>query len=81
MRAIIEFCVNNLDLGSREAKEALEKNQEYDVIEYGCLGNCGECFMFPYALVNGEMVEGENGEELLAKIEEKINEWKEEEDQ
>jgi uncharacterized protein YuzB (UPF0349 family) len=75
LRAIIEFCVNNLDLGSREAKEKFEQNPEYDIVEYGCLGNCGECFMFPYALVNGEMVGGENSADLIEKIEGKIAEW------
>jgi uncharacterized protein YuzB (UPF0349 family) len=78
MRAIVEFCVNNLELGSKEVKAKLEENSEIDVIEYGCLGNCGECFMFPYAFVNGEMVAGETSEELLQKIEDKIKEWEEE---
>jgi uncharacterized protein YuzB (UPF0349 family) len=78
MRAIVEFCVNNLELGSKGVKAKLEENPEIDVIEYGCLGNCGECFMFPYAFVNGEMVAGETSEDLLKNIEDKIKEWEEE---
>lgn len=74
MRPIIEFCVSNLGLGSKEVKEALDQNPDYDVIEYGCLGNCGECFMFPYALVNGEIVAGETGELLLENIKKKLEE-------
>ncbi|MGA9174505.1 MAG: DUF1450 domain-containing protein, partial [Thermoactinomyces sp.] len=45
-----------------------------DVLEYGCLGNCGICASGPYALVNGELVTGETAEELLKNIYKMIEE-------
>ncbi|NOU92814.1 DUF1450 domain-containing protein [Paenibacillus sp. LMG 31456] len=74
MRPIIEFCTNNMHHGTDRLMKQLEDNPDYDVIEYGCLGNCGECYMFPYALVNGEIVVGANIEELQQRIEHKLKE-------
>ncbi|WP_028547363.1 YuzB family protein [Paenibacillus sp. UNC451MF] len=74
MRPIIEFCTNNMHHGTEELMKKLEANQDYDVIEYGCLGNCGECYLFPYALVNGEIVAASTVEELETQIESKIKE-------
>ncbi|KIL41247.1 UDP-N-acetylmuramoylalanine--D-glutamate ligase [Gordoniibacillus kamchatkensis] len=74
MRPIIEFCSSNMHHGTEKLMKALEANPDYDVVEYGCLGNCGTCYMFPYALVNGEIVEAANAEELEIKIYEKIKE-------
>lgn len=68
MRPIIEFCLSNLASGTQEVKEELEKDPNLDIIEYGCLGNCGQCAVSMYALVNGEVVEGESSEELLSNI-------------
>lgn len=55
-------------------KEELEKDSTLDVIDYGCLGFCGECYEYPYALVNGEYVYGESPKDLLNKIREAIKE-------
>lgn len=75
MRPIIEFCVANMHHGTEKVMKDLEQNPEYDVIEYGCLGNCGECYLFPYALVNGEIVAAPTAEELHEKIMEAIREY------
>jgi len=75
MRPIIEFCAANMHHGTDKVMKALEENPEYDVIEYGCLGNCGECYLFPYALVNGETVAAPTAEELHEKIMEAIREY------
>lgn len=78
MRPIIEFCTNNMHHGTDEImKKNLENNPEYDVIEYGCLGNCGECYTNPYALVNGEIVSAETADELYENILAKIKEAEE----
>ena len=54
--------------------ESLENDPELDVdvLEYGCLGYCGECYMLPFALVNGDLVQAETAEELLDKIKAKL---------
>ncbi|PZE21304.1 YuzB family protein [Paenibacillus xerothermodurans] len=74
MRPIIEFCTNNMHHGTDKVMKRLEANPDYDVIEYGCLGNCGECFTFPYALVNGEIVSAPTADELQQRIDDKIKE-------
>lgn len=50
----------------------LQQNPAYDVIEYGCLGNCGECYLFPFAYVNGDIVAAETIDELEDKIMQEI---------
>jgi uncharacterized protein YuzB (UPF0349 family) len=61
---IVEFCVSNMHHGTEQVLEKLEKLPHIEVIEYGCLGNCGECFLSPYALVNGESVVAETADQL-----------------
>jgi uncharacterized protein YuzB (UPF0349 family) len=68
-RPIIEFCASNMHHGTDAVMRRLEAEPDkYEVIEYGCLGNCGECFLFPYAYVNGEIVAAETPEELYEAI-------------
>lgn len=77
MRPIVEFCTNNMHHGTDEVMRRLEENPELDVIEYGCLGNCGQCYMEPYALVNGEIVPASSPDELFEAIMTKIKELEE----
>lgn len=74
VRPIIEFCVNNMHHGTDETMKLLEQNPDYDVIEYGCLGNCGQCFAEPYAMVDGEIVSAPDADRLYERIIEKIKE-------
>ncbi len=74
MRPLIEFCVNNLTSDVLEIKAKLESNLDYDVLEYGCLGNCGMCAKAPYAYVNGEIVTADTAAKLYDKIIEACNE-------
>lgn len=65
---IIEFCVSNLANGSQRAREILERDPNFDIIEYGCLGYCGKCTTSLFALVNGEVVYGKDPEDLVENI-------------
>lgn len=67
-KVMIEFCISNLANGSQKALEVLEKDPNFDVIEYGCLSHCGKCDAFPFALVNGEVVSGATPDELVDNI-------------
>lgn len=72
MRPIIEFCVNNMHHDTDRTMKKLEENPDFDVIEYGCLGNCGQCYAEPFALVNGEIISAESADALYDKILEAI---------
>lgn len=61
---IVEFCVSNTHHGTDLVVKKLEELPDIEVIEYGCLGNCGECFLSPYVLVNGEPVFSETIDQL-----------------
>ncbi|WJH32252.1 YuzB family protein [Paenibacillus aurantius] len=77
MRPIIEFCTNNMHHGTDRLMKKLEQNPDYDVLEYGCLGNCGQCYAEPYALVNGEVVAAATVDELEKEIGRKLKELEE----
>ncbi|BAQ08527.1 hypothetical protein OXB_0055 [Bacillus sp. OxB-1] len=68
MNPIVEFCISNLANGSHETFEALEKDPNIDVLEYGCLSYCTKCMESLYAIVNGEIVEADTPEELTKRI-------------
>jgi len=74
MRPIIEFCASNLGHGTDKLMHKLEQNPEYDVVEYGCLNNCGQCYLMPFAMLDGEIIEADSPEELEAAIDAKIKE-------
>lgn len=74
MRPIIEFCAGNAHFGTDKALKPLEDDCDCEIIEYGCLTNCGQCYLAPFALVNDEMVEAPTAEELYAAVLRKIKE-------
>ncbi|MED4584195.1 DUF1450 domain-containing protein [Brevibacillus choshinensis] len=76
MKPLVEFCASNVSSYTQSVVDALENDPELDVdvLEYGCLGYCGECYMQPFALVNGNLVQAETSEELLTKIKNKLRE-------
>jgi uncharacterized protein YuzB (UPF0349 family) len=65
---IVEFCVSNMHHGTDRVLKKLESHPDIEVIEYGCLGNCGECYLSPYALVNGESVVAESADQLYDEV-------------
>lgn len=67
-KPIIEFCLSNLSSGAYEAKEKLEEDDGLDIIDYGCLGYCGQCGESLFALVNGEIVTGDTSDALVVNI-------------
>ena len=78
LKPIIEFCASNMFHGTDKVMKRLEADPELEVIEYGCLGNCGECFLFPFGMVNGETVAGATAEELYDAIMKSVKEQQKE---
>ena len=65
---IVEFCVSNAHHGTEGLIDKLNQLPDVETIEYGCLGNCGECYLSPYVMVNGETVVAETAEALYEAI-------------
>ncbi|EST53524.1 UDP-N-acetylmuramoylalanine--D-glutamate ligase [Brevibacillus panacihumi W25] len=76
MKALVEFCASNVASYTQAVMDALEQDPELDVdvLEYGCLGYCGECYLEPFALVNGKLVQAPTAEALLDKIKQVLKE-------
>ncbi|MDH4618522.1 DUF1450 domain-containing protein [Brevibacillus sp. AY1] len=74
MKPLVEFCASNVASYTQVVVDALENDPELDVdvLEYGCLGYCGECYMEPFALVNGKLVQAPSAEALLDKIKKEL---------
>ncbi|WP_221469143.1 YuzB family protein [Cohnella nanjingensis] len=75
---IVEFCVSNMHHGTDRVMQKLNELPDVETIEYGCLGNCGECYLSPYVMVNGETVVAEQADELYDLILAAIREQDEE---
>lgn len=65
MFPLVEFCISNMAKGGDYVYDKLENDPDVDVLEYGCLNNCGVCSCGLYALVDGDTVEGDTPDELL----------------
>ncbi|NMO95632.1 YuzB family protein [Paenibacillus lemnae] len=74
MKLIVEFCAGNAHFGTDKALKPLEEHPHISVIEYGCLTNCGQCYLAPFALVQDEMVEAPTADELYLAVLRKIAE-------
>ncbi|MCO6341141.1 YuzB family protein [Staphylococcus epidermidis] len=68
MFPLVEFCISNMAKGSDVVFEKLENDPNIDVLEYGCLQNCGLCASSLYAHVDGDIVEGNTPDDLLKNI-------------
>ena len=65
---IVEYCASNLAHGTGDMLRRLAEVHGVEVMEYDCLDHCGDCALFPYVLVNGEMVAAATAEELYEKV-------------
>ena len=65
--SMLEFCNGNRHHGTGSLIEELEQRDDCDAIEYGCLGNCGECFAKPFAMIDGIIVATDSIVELREK--------------
>ncbi|USH19153.1 YuzB family protein [Staphylococcus pseudintermedius] len=74
MNPIVEFCISNMARDSEVVYQTLENDPGVDVLDYGCLQNCGICSSGLYALVNGDIVEGDTPDDLLQNIYKHIEE-------
>ncbi|MGO4182522.1 UDP-N-acetylmuramoylalanine--D-glutamate ligase [Paenibacillus sp. FSL A5-0031] len=79
-KTMIEFCASNMHHGTDRIMQLFEQNDEYEVTEYGCLGNCGECYLNPFALVEGAIVSADSVDELHDNILKAIEQQKADQD-
>lgn len=81
MRPMVEFCEGNLESHSDSVRLKLEGDGNTDIMEYGCLGNCGECYARPFAYVNGKRIAAPTADELYEEIINYLKQIKEEEEE
>lgn len=67
-KPMVEFCASNMHHGTAKLMNQLEQDPHYEVVEYGCLGNCGQCYAQPFALVNGRITPADTVEALADEI-------------
>ena len=77
IKPMIEFCAGNMHHGTEKLLDKFEADDNFEGIEYGCLGNCGECYLKPFALVNGTIVAADSVPELELKIEQFLSDEEE----
>ena len=68
MKPMIEFCNGNCHTGIENLLQKDEIASTYEIMEYGCLGNCGECAFRPFVMVNGVTVTADSLEQLHHEI-------------
>lgn len=68
----IKFCRTNYCNGTAPIKEQAESNLNYQVQEEDCLGNCGQCYLESFVVVDGEFVAVSTYEELVEKLNERV---------
>lgn len=60
-RVTVDFCAGNLMSFSQQLiLDLREKHPDWSISKYGCLTNCGECAVRPFAIVNDTIVAGED---------------------
>jgi uncharacterized protein YuzB (UPF0349 family) len=65
-KRVVDFCNGNLLAFGMETMQTLrEQRPEWNVSRYGCLTNCGECAVRPFAIVDDEIISAQTPEELL----------------
>ncbi len=69
----IEFCAGNVR-ENQKVWEVFEKVPGVELIDYGCLGYCGNCYSEAFAIVEGRLINAETSESLIKKISQKLNE-------
>ena len=66
---VIDFCNCNLmSLTQELLLELREKYPQWRTSKYGCLTNCGECDVRPFAIVDDEIIAASTVDELREKI-------------
>lgn len=78
MFTLVEFCSSNMLKGTEEVYRTLDDDPEIDVLDYGCLNNCGLCSKAFFVLVDGEIVSAMTPDKLLEKIYKRIDRNKQE---
>ena len=68
-KRVVDFCNGNLmTFGMEMITELREQRPDWEISRYGCLTNCGECAVRPFAIVDDQIVTAATAKELLEKL-------------
>ncbi|MGE7023424.1 DUF1450 domain-containing protein [Solibacillus cecembensis] len=70
----VEFCMTNLSLGAADAYDVLIERDDVEIMETGCTSNCEICECHLFAIVNGEIVLGDDADALLKNVQQELEE-------
>ncbi|ATP39496.1 hypothetical protein CSE16_05205 [Solibacillus sp. R5-41] len=68
----VEFCMTNLSLGAADVYDVLIELDDVEITESGCTSNCEICECHLFAIVNGEMVLGDDADTLLQNVQQEL---------
>lgn len=72
-RVVVDFCAGNLMSFTHELFLKLrEEHPDWQISKYGCLTNCGECAVRPFAIVNDELLAAEDLEAFTKRLYEQV---------
>jgi uncharacterized protein YuzB (UPF0349 family) len=65
----VDFCESNVEFHSRPLFERLRERPDLLVREWGCLGNCEQCDLGPYAFVGDQFVSAPSVDAMVPLVE------------
>ncbi|WP_432774930.1 DUF1450 domain-containing protein [Brevibacillus gelatini] len=69
----IKFCPCNLQGSLEWVRNEVRKFPDVELIDERCVNYCGQCLEKPFALYNGKNIVGNDGQELLDRLVEKLS--------
>lgn len=68
MAALIKFCKTNYCNGTDQIKEEMLNRLDTEIEEKECLGNCGQCYLESFVVVDGKFLAVNSYHELMEKL-------------
>lgn len=68
MASQVKFCRTNYSNGTEFIKDKLESSLGIEVQEEACLGNCGQCYLESFVVLDGEFLAITTYDELVERL-------------
>lgn len=68
MASLIKFCKTNYCNGTDQIKEEVLSSLEVEIEEKECLGNCGQCYLESFVVVDDKFLVVNSYYDLMEKL-------------